>query len=243
MRLTTYASAASCRHMMVLPWKHKSYFPTSRAISWTNCEKGSFLIRSSVLFWNCQISQRATVPGQYFLVFFTFPAWRNSFWGALPPMVDQTFLLAGSSTPDVDGLASAAICTNCQVGNDDGDLSTSSSLLASSIPLLSLLHLLLSLLHLLLNLLHLLLSLLSCGCGWGWVVNWRGGLISFSARALLASLEWRNPPLLTSLVFLGHEFPTCHTVKQFRKHQPMEKQHDFILVRFCLVTILNFINR
>ena len=81
MRPTIYASAASCRHMIVLPWKHRLYLATSRAMSWTNSEKGSFQIRSSVLFWNCQISQRATVPGQYFLVFFTFPTWRNSFWG------------------------------------------------------------------------------------------------------------------------------------------------------------------
>ena len=106
MRPTTYASAASCRHMMVLSWKHKSYLPTSRAILWTNHEKGSFLMRSSVLFWNCQISQRATVPGWYFLVFLTLPAWRNSFQGALPPTVGQSFLLTGSSLPDIDGPAS-----------------------------------------------------------------------------------------------------------------------------------------
>ena len=81
MRLTTYASAASCRHIVVIPWKCKSYLPTSRAISQTNHEKGSFLMRSSVLFWNCWISQRATVPGWYFLVFFTLPAQRNSFRG------------------------------------------------------------------------------------------------------------------------------------------------------------------
>ena len=97
MRPTIYASAASCRHIIVLPWKQKSYLPTSRAISWTNCEKGSFQIRSSMLFWNCQISRRATVPGLYFLVFLTLPAWRNSFWGALPPTVGWSFLLAGSS--------------------------------------------------------------------------------------------------------------------------------------------------
>ena len=108
MRPTKYASAASCRHIMVLPWKHRSYFPTSRAISQTSCEKGSFLVRSSVLFWNHQISQRATVPGWYFLVFLTLPAWRNSFWGALPPMVGWSFLQTGSSH-EADGPASAAI--------------------------------------------------------------------------------------------------------------------------------------
>ena len=97
----------------------------------TSHEKGSFLIRSLVLFWNCQISQRATVPGQYFLVFLTFPAQRNSFWGALPPTVGQSFLWTGSS-PKADGPASTAIWANCWVGNDDGDLPTSSSCLASS---------------------------------------------------------------------------------------------------------------
>ena len=97
MRLSKYASAAYCRHTMALPWKCRSYLPTSRAISQTSHEKGSFLIRSSVLFWNCQISQRATVPGQYFLVFLTFPAWINSFWGALLPTVSQSFLQIGSS--------------------------------------------------------------------------------------------------------------------------------------------------
>ena len=132
MRPTIYASAASCRHIMALPWKCKSYFPTSRAISWTNHEKGSFLMRSSVLFWNCWISRRATVPGQYFLVFLTFPAWRNSFQGAFPPTVGWSFLLTGSSLPKADVPASATIWANCPVGDDDGDLPTSSSLLASS---------------------------------------------------------------------------------------------------------------
>ena len=131
MRPTKNASAASCKHIMALPWKCISVLPTAWAISQTSHEKGSFLMRSSVLFWNCQISQRATVPGQYFLVFFTFPALRNSFWGALPPMVGQSFLLAGSS-PKTDGLASAAIWANCWVGNNDSNLPTSSSHLASS---------------------------------------------------------------------------------------------------------------
>ena len=131
MRPTKYASAASCRHIMVLPWKCRLYLPTSWAISWTSHEKGSFLIRSLVLFWNHWISQRATVPGWYFLVFLTLPDWSNSFWGALPPTVGQSFLWTGSS-PKADGLASAAIWANCQDGNDDGDLPTSSSHLASS---------------------------------------------------------------------------------------------------------------
>ena len=108
MRPTKNTSAASCKHIMVLPRKCRSVFPTAWAISWTSHEKGSFLIRSSVLFWNCQIYQRATVLGRYFLVFFTFPALRNYFWGALPPTVGQSFLLT-SASPKADGPASTAI--------------------------------------------------------------------------------------------------------------------------------------
>ena len=127
MRPTIYASAASCRHIIACPWKHKSYLPTSRAISQTNYKKGSFQIRSSVLFWNHWILQRATVPGQYFWVFLTLPALRNSFQGALPPMVGWSFLLAGSSPPNVHGLVSTAIWAKCWVGNDDGNFPTPSS--------------------------------------------------------------------------------------------------------------------
>ena len=130
---TIYASAASCRHMIALPWKCRSYLPTSRVILQTSCEKGSFWIRSSVLFWNHQISWRATVPDWYFPVFLTFPAWRNSFQGALPPMVGQNFLLTGSSLPDIDGPASVAIWANCWVSNNEGDLPTLSSCSASAI--------------------------------------------------------------------------------------------------------------
>ena len=130
-RDTKNASAASCRHMMVLPWKHRSLLPTAWAISQTSHEKGSFWIKSSVLFWHCQILRRATVPGQYFLGFFTCPAFRNSFHGALPLTVGWSFHQAGSS-PKADGLASAAIWANCQVSDDDSDHPTSSSCPASS---------------------------------------------------------------------------------------------------------------
>ena len=41
-------------------------------------------------------------------------------------------LLACSSPPDIDGLASTAIWANCQVGNDSGDVPTSSNFSASS---------------------------------------------------------------------------------------------------------------
>ena len=192
MRPTTYASAASCRHIMALPWKCKSYLPTSRAISRTSHEKGSFLIRSSVLFWNHWISQRATVPGQYFLVFFTLPAWRNSFQGALSPMVGWSFLLTGSS-PQTDGPASAAIWANCWVGDKDGDLPTSSSHLASSTHLSTLSNLFSS-------------SLAGEGflAGDGLCTR-EGGLFPFLATFCLASLGQRthlSPPLS----FLGITF-------------------------------------
>ena len=192
MRPTTYASAASCRHIMVLPWKHKSYLPTFRAISWTSCEKRSFLIRSSVFFWNCQISQRATVSGWYFLVFLTLPAWRNSFQGALPPTVGQSFLLTGSS-PKADGPASAAIWANCWVGNDDRDLPTSSSHLASSTCLSASSNLFSS-------------SLAGEGflAGDGWCTR-EGGLLPFWAIFCQASLGQRTH-LSPSLSFFGVTF-------------------------------------
>ena len=97
MRSTVYASAASCRHIIVHPWKCISYLPTCWAILQTSHKKGYFQIRSSVLFWNCRISQRPTVPGQYFLGFFTWPAHKNSFQVALPLTVGQSFLQTGSS--------------------------------------------------------------------------------------------------------------------------------------------------
>ena len=189
-RDTKNASAASCRHMMVLPWKCRSVLPTSWVISWTSHEKGSFRIRSSVLFWYRRISQRATVPGQYFLVFLTFPAFRNSFHGALPPMVGQSFLQAGSFS-EADGLASAAIWANCRVGNNDSHWPTSSSLLASS----TCLYYLLQHLH------HL-----PCGWGvfgWGGVVHKRGGLFS-SIFSFLTHLASHLLLLASSLLF-----PSC----------------------------------
>ena len=99
-------------------WKHRSYLPTSRAISQTNCEKRHFQMRSSVLYWNWQILCRATIPSQYLQAFFSFPAVMKSFLGALPPTVEWSFFLAGSSLPDIDGLASEAIWANCQVSSD-----------------------------------------------------------------------------------------------------------------------------
>ena len=119
-----------------MPWKCRSYFPTSRAILQTSHEKGSFQIRSSVLFWNCQISQRATVPDWYFQGFLTLLACKNSFQGALPTTVGWTFLQASSSPSNLDGPAFTAIWANCQVGNNDSDLPSPSSCSASAILLI-----------------------------------------------------------------------------------------------------------
>ena len=55
--------------------------------------------------------------------------------GALPPMIGQSFLQAGSSPPNIDGMASAAIWANCQVGDNSSDLPTCSSHSAFSIVL------------------------------------------------------------------------------------------------------------
>ena len=65
----------------MLTWKHRSYFQTSWAIFWIGCKKGCLYMRSSVLFWNWQLSQRATVLGWCFEGFFSMPAFRNSLWG------------------------------------------------------------------------------------------------------------------------------------------------------------------
>ena len=136
MSLTKYASAASSRHMMACPWKCRLYLPTARAILWTNHEKGCFQMRSSVLFWNQWIWQRAKVPSLYFWVFFSFPTVKNSFLGALPPTVGWSFFLAGSSPPNVEGLASAAIWANCCDGSDCSDLPASCSHFTSTTLLL-----------------------------------------------------------------------------------------------------------
>ena len=203
MRPTKYASAAACRHTMVLPWKCRSYLSTSRAISWTSHEKGSFLIRSYMLFWNCQISQRATVPGQYFLVFLTFLALRNSFQGTLPPMLGQSFLLTGSS-PKADGPVSAAIWANCWVGDDDGDLSTSSSCLDSST-------------HLSASSTIFSTSLMGEGflAGDGWCTR-EGGLLPFAATSSLSFFSSEHLPLLPLL--LQSKYCSSHTI-EISKHR------------------------
>ena len=64
------------------------------------------------------------------------PVFKNSFLGALPPTVSQTFFWAGSFPADINGPTSAAICTSCLVGDDFGNCPTSSSsFLASSLHL------------------------------------------------------------------------------------------------------------
>ena len=149
--------------------------------------------------WNCWISRRATVPGQYFLVFLTLPSWRNSFWGALPPTVGWGFLLTGSS-PKAESPASTAIWANCLVGNDDGDLPTSSSHLASSTLLLSLFHCLLHLFH-------------RWGpSGWGWVVHrwWWSPPSLCQLPPLFSRAELPPLPLL---FFLWGHFCSCHSIK------------------------------
>ena len=118
---TKYASTASCQVKMACTWKCITYLPTSRAILWIKHEKGSFQIKRSVFFCNRCISRRAIVPDWYLWGFFTFPALRNSFQGGLSPTVSWSFLLTGSSLPNVDGPASVAIWANYCVSDDSGD--------------------------------------------------------------------------------------------------------------------------
>ena len=131
-KLTRKYSAACCRVRTVHTWKCMSYFPTLWAILWTKHEKGSLCRRSSILFWNQWNLQRATIPNQYLWGFFNCPAFRNSFQGALPPMIGQSFFWAGSSSADIDGPSLAAMSANCLIGDDSGDLHTCSSFFTSS---------------------------------------------------------------------------------------------------------------
>ena len=128
---TKYTSAASCRVKMACTWKHMSVCPTSRAISWTKYKKGSLQIRRSILFWNQQISQTATVPGWYLQGFFTFLTWRNSFQRALPPTVSQSFLLAGSCPPSLHSHLSQLLGWQMTLATSP-NFSASSTLLSNS---------------------------------------------------------------------------------------------------------------
>jgi len=69
---TMYASAASCSASTAWLWKRRSLL-YSCAISRTSRWNGSFLMSSSVDFWNLRISRRATVPGRKRCGFFTPP--------------------------------------------------------------------------------------------------------------------------------------------------------------------------
>ena len=160
------------------------------------------------------------MPGQYFLVFFTLPAWRNSFQGALPPTVGQSFLLTSSSLPKADGLASVAIWANCWVGNDDSNLPTSSSHLASSTCVSA-------------SSIFFSSSLTGEGflAGDGWCTGEGSSVFSLPGS--------EHPPLPTPLILFWCHFHPGHAIKQIGKHQPIEKQHDFVLMRFCQVAILN----
>ena len=91
---TRYASLASWRAITAELWNRRSVLK-SWAISLTRRWNGSFLMRSSVLFWYLLISRRATVPGLYRWGFFTPPVAgalflaafvASCFRGALPPV-------------------------------------------------------------------------------------------------------------------------------------------------------------
>ena len=68
--LINYASLASCRNIMAVPW---NLIPVINCcpISCTSHLKGSFLISSSMLFWYCLISLNASIPGLYLLFGFS----------------------------------------------------------------------------------------------------------------------------------------------------------------------------
>ena len=221
MRPVTYASAASCRHMMVLPWKHKSYLPTSRAISWANCKKGSCLMRSSVLFWNCWISGRATVPRLVVPGLLNFTSW-------------EEFLLGGFASHSWSELPPGWLLpTRCRW---PGLCSHLGQLLgwqqwqwpAHILQPSCLLHPLLCLLHLLLH--------LSSGQGllcWGWVVHGRRRPPSFLCQGLLMSLDLRTHLSLPFSPFLGGQFCFCHAGRQKGAINQWEDSMTSFLLRFA----------
>merc|ERR1712072_1370432 len=88
---TMYASAASWRARTAEDWNLRSFLK-SLAISLTSLWNGSFLMRSSVDFWNLLMSLRATVPGLNLCGLLTPPGWVGDF----PLVVDlaaATFFL------------------------------------------------------------------------------------------------------------------------------------------------------
>ena len=165
------------------------------------------------------------MPGQYFLVFFTLPAWRNSFQEALPPSVGQSFLLTGSSLPKSDGLASTAIWANCWVGDDDRDLPTSSSHLTSSTCLSASSNFFSS-------------SLMGEGflAGDRWCTGEGASFPSLPVPSLPLSFGVSTSSLSSPFWELPLFLPFYNINKRY---QPMGKQQSLILARFCLAAILN----
>ena len=89
--LCSFLQSHDCAHL-----KCRSCCPRSWAISQTTFIKGCLHMRSSVLFLYHQISQTATVPGQYFWGFFNGAAFQNSFWG---PFLQQWALFSSGLAP------------------------------------------------------------------------------------------------------------------------------------------------
>ena len=193
MRPTIYASAASCRHIMVLPWKCKSYLPTlgpSHGLTWEeefpDEELSDLLEPPDLSKSNCA---RSVLPGLLY-----FPSLEEFLLGGfashsgleLPP---DWLLLSWSRWP---GLHSHL-----------GQLSgwqwwwRPSHILQPS-----------CFLHPSLYFLHQLLLLLCCRwglTGWGWVMYWEGPLsfLCQSSPHLSGSEQTTLPPLSS---FLGVTF-------------------------------------
>ena len=93
-------------------------------------------MRSSVLFWNWHILPKSHSPWLVLLGLLQLSSCQEFLPGALPPAVGWSFFWAGSSPPDIKGLASVAIWANCWDSDNCGDLPASSSHSASATILL-----------------------------------------------------------------------------------------------------------
>ena len=106
---------------MACIWKCMSYFPTSRAILQTSHEKGIFSNKELSTLLELADVTKGHSPWSVLLGPLHLSSLQEFLLGGLASMVGQSFLLAGSSPPNVNGTASAAIWASWWVGDNSSD--------------------------------------------------------------------------------------------------------------------------